>query len=239
MPKRMRSTLASLDVRPLSDSRIVCRNPSKLAYSAGAWVFRSSMKSPRWESSSSPMGVSMEMGSLAILSTLRTFSSGMSIFSASSSGVGSRPCSCSICREMRFSLLMVSIMCTGMRIVLAWSAMERVMAWRIHQVAYVENLYPRRYSNLSTAFMRPILPSCIRSRNSSPRLVYFFAMEMTRRRLASTISFFALRIFASPMEIFLLTSLISAMVSRLSLSASASLCCILITSSLTRARASA
>src|SRR5437867_892505 len=25
--------------------------------------------------------------------------------------------------------------------------MERVMAWRIHQVAYVENLYPRRYSN--------------------------------------------------------------------------------------------
>jgi hypothetical protein len=31
-------------------------------------------------------------------------------------------------------------MCTGMRMVLAWSAIERVMACRIHQVAYVENL---------------------------------------------------------------------------------------------------
>ena len=38
------------------------------------------------------------------------------------------------------SLLIVSIMCTGMRIVRAWSAMARVIAWRIHQVAYVENL---------------------------------------------------------------------------------------------------
>ncbi len=131
----MRNTLASLDVNPLSDSLIVCRKPSKLAYSAGAWVLRSSIKSPRWESSSSPMGVSIEIGSLAILSTLRTFSSGMSIFSANSSGVGSRPCSCNICRDIRFSLFMVSIMCTGIRIVLAWSAIERVMAWRIHQVA--------------------------------------------------------------------------------------------------------
>ncbi len=35
---------------------------------------------------------------------------------------------------------MVSTMCTGTRIVRAWSAIARVMAWRIHQVAYVENL---------------------------------------------------------------------------------------------------
>ena len=88
----------------------------------------SSMKSPRWESSSSPMGVSMEIGSLAILKILRILSSGISMRSPSSSGVGSRPISCSICREMRFSLLMVSIMCTGIRMVRAWSAMERVMA---------------------------------------------------------------------------------------------------------------
>src|SRR5437667_9636856 len=40
------------------------------------------MKSPRWESSSSPVGVSSDNGSLAILSTLRTFSSGMPSFSA-------------------------------------------------------------------------------------------------------------------------------------------------------------
>jgi hypothetical protein len=31
-------------------------------------------------------------------------------------------------------------MCTGMRIVRAWSAMLRVIACRIHHVAYVENL---------------------------------------------------------------------------------------------------
>jgi hypothetical protein len=31
-------------------------------------------------------------------------------------------------------------MCTGMRIVRAWSATARETAWRIHQLAYVENL---------------------------------------------------------------------------------------------------
>jgi hypothetical protein len=30
---------------------------------------------------------------------------------------------------------MVSTMCTGMRIVRAWSAIARVIAWRIHHVA--------------------------------------------------------------------------------------------------------
>ena len=59
----------------------------------------------------------------------------MASFSASSSGVGSRPISCSIWREVRTSLLMVSIMWTGMRMVRAWSAIERVIAWRIHHVA--------------------------------------------------------------------------------------------------------
>src|SRR5499426_547903 len=42
------------------------------------------MKSPRWEFSSSPIGVSSDNGSLALLSTLRTFSSGKRSFSASS-----------------------------------------------------------------------------------------------------------------------------------------------------------
>jgi hypothetical protein len=77
------------------------------------------MKSPRCESSSSPTGVSSDSGSFAILRTLRTFSSGMPSFSASSSGVGSRPISLSIWRLVRTILLMVSIMCTGMRIVRA------------------------------------------------------------------------------------------------------------------------
>ena len=35
---------------------------------------------------------------------------------------------------------MTSIMCTGTRMVRAWSEIARVTAWRIHQVAYVENL---------------------------------------------------------------------------------------------------
>jgi hypothetical protein len=33
------------------------------------------------------------------------------------------------------SLLIVSILWTGMRMVRAWSAIARVLAWRIHQVA--------------------------------------------------------------------------------------------------------
>ena len=39
---------------------------------------------------------------------------------------------------------MVSTMCTGMRMVRAWSASARLTAWRIHHVAYVLNLNPRR-----------------------------------------------------------------------------------------------
>jgi len=73
-------------------------------------------------------GVSSEIGSFAILRTLRTFSSGMARRSANSSGVGSRPISCSIWREVRTSLLIVSIIWTGMRMVRAWSAIERVIA---------------------------------------------------------------------------------------------------------------
>ena len=38
-------------------------------------------------------------------------------------------------REVRTRRLIFSTMCTGMRMVRAWSAMERVMACRIHQVA--------------------------------------------------------------------------------------------------------
>jgi hypothetical protein len=49
--------------------------------------------------------------------------------------LGSRPKSWMSCFCTRMSLLIVSIMWTGMRMVRAWSAMERVMAWRIHQVA--------------------------------------------------------------------------------------------------------
>src|SRR5664280_282733 len=63
--------------------------------------------------------------------------------------------------------------------------MARVIAWRIHHVAYVENLNPLVWSNFSTARMRPRLPSWMRSRKARPRLRYLLAMETTSRRLAS------------------------------------------------------
>ena len=88
------------------------------------------------------MGVSRLTGSCEIFWISRTRSAGRPISLPISSGVGSRPSSCRSWRWMRTSLLMVSTMCTGMRMVRAWSAMARVMAWRIHQVAYVENLKP-------------------------------------------------------------------------------------------------
>ena len=135
MPKRMRSTRSSRAVSVARTSVVDSRKLPWMAASSGWTAFLSSMKSPRWLSSSSPIGVSRLIGSLAIFSTLRTFSRGMPSFSANSSGVGSRPISCSIWREVRTSLLIVSIMCTGIRMVRAWSAIERVMACRIHQVA--------------------------------------------------------------------------------------------------------
>ena len=55
--------------------------------------------------------------------------------SASSSGVASRPVSWRNWRPVRTSLLIVSIMWTGMRMVRAWSAILRVIACRIHQDA--------------------------------------------------------------------------------------------------------
>jgi hypothetical protein len=61
----------------------------------------------------------MESGSLASLRAFRTLSSGMPSFLASSSGVGSRPISLSICRDAWIILLATSIMCTGMRMVRA------------------------------------------------------------------------------------------------------------------------
>ncbi len=69
-----------------------------------------------------------------------------------------------------------------------------------------------------------MLPSWIRSRNCRPRLVYFLAMEITRRRLASTISFLARRALASPIDMRRLMSLISATVRPVSASRSISFC---------------
>ena len=63
---------------------------------------------------------------------------------AISSGSGSRPSCWTSWRSTCTTLFSFSTMWTGMRIVRPLSAIARVTAWRIHQVAYVENLYPRR-----------------------------------------------------------------------------------------------
>ena len=93
------------------------------------------MKSARYESSSSPTGASSDSGSSEMRWISRTRSGVMPTSSASSSTVGSRSSCCTIWRCTRCTRLIDSTMWTGMRIVRAWSAIERVMAWRIHHVA--------------------------------------------------------------------------------------------------------
>ena len=55
--------------------------------------------------------------------------------SAISSGSGSRPSRCTSWRSTCATRFSFSTMWTGMRIVRALSAIARVTAWRIHQVA--------------------------------------------------------------------------------------------------------
>ena len=64
-----------------------------------------------------------------------TWYSGTPRAAATSATVGSRPSRTPRSRRARTIRLTCSTMCTGMRMVRAWSAMARVMAWRIHQVA--------------------------------------------------------------------------------------------------------
>ena len=127
-----RTTLSinMLDPEDEADELLITQMPVEgyEAASDGASVPLSSMKSPRWLSSSSPMGVSRETGSWEILIISRTFSGMTSMPSPISSLVGSRPYSWTSLRLTRRSLLMVSTMWTGMRMVRAWSAMARGMA---------------------------------------------------------------------------------------------------------------
>ena len=56
MPKRMRSTRSSRGVNDASTRVVVSRKLDWMAASIGRIAFLSSMKSPRWLSSSSPIG---------------------------------------------------------------------------------------------------------------------------------------------------------------------------------------
>ena len=62
-PKRIRSTFSSLGVNVARTLRVCSAKFRLTAASEGSINFLSSMKSPRWLSSSSPIGVSSEMGS--------------------------------------------------------------------------------------------------------------------------------------------------------------------------------
>ena len=91
MPKRSFMILAS---RSVSVSRILVtsrlRSSSMAEWDGGSPVL-SSMKSSRWESSSSPMGVDREMGSYIIFSAFFTLSIEMCMCFEYSSMAGSRP----------------------------------------------------------------------------------------------------------------------------------------------------
>ena len=94
MPKRIFSTCSSRGDSVASTRRVFSARLLLTIASCGETALLSSMKSPRWLSSSSPTGVSRLIGSFAIFRTMRTLSTGSSIFSESSSGVGSRPSIC-------------------------------------------------------------------------------------------------------------------------------------------------
>src|SRR5262245_63034992 len=78
--RRMRSSRGVNEAR----TRVVAsRKFDSITASIGSTAPLSSMKSPRCEPSSSPIGVSSDRGSFTVLRTLRTFSSGMPSFPAS------------------------------------------------------------------------------------------------------------------------------------------------------------
>ncbi len=105
------------------------------ASSKGDAADSSSTKSPSSESPSSPIGFSRLTGVWAMRRMSRTSSTLIRSSSAISSGRGSRPSRCTIWRSRCTTLFSFSTMWTGIRIVRALSAIARVTAWRIHQVA--------------------------------------------------------------------------------------------------------
>mmetsp|Transcript_7234 Transcript_7234/g.17367 ORF Transcript_7234/g.17367 Transcript_7234/m.17367 type:complete len:270 (-) Transcript_7234:961-1770(-) len=117
----------------------------------------------------------------------------VSSFAASSSSVGSRPSSPRISVSTCARLIWRSCRCSGTRRMRDWSAIALVIACRIHQCEYVENLKPRSGSNRSTPRIRPCIPSDIRSGRGSPRLMYFFAMDTTSLWLLMSSCCFASR----------------------------------------------
>src|SRR5437773_1430760 len=103
-PNRIDTTPASRS-DSVSSTECSCSCSSvKLTASPGWIASKSSIRSPNSLSPSSPSGVCSEIGSRPYFCTSMTFSGVMSNSAVSSSGVGSRPRSCSICRRARGQL---------------------------------------------------------------------------------------------------------------------------------------
>ena len=96
--------------------------------------------------------------------------SGRSSSSAISAVVAGRPKRYANSIDVAFQRATISVMYEGTRTVLTVLISARRMPCLIHHVAYVEKRQPALGSNFSTAFIRPMLPSSMRSKNATPRL---------------------------------------------------------------------
>ncbi len=114
------------------------------------------------------MGASSDAGRWAACLSMASLLRGIPSSSASSELVGSRPRASESMLAILRILEILSTMWTGSLIVLLWLARARLIDCLIHQDPYVLSLPPFSGSNLSTAFMRPMLPSEMRSESGSP-----------------------------------------------------------------------
>jgi hypothetical protein len=129
--------LAVAEVSSASRSASLVRSSTARSY--GDSAPSSTISWPNSDCSSSPTGFSSEIGACAERLIDSTSSGSTPAISAISSTVGSRPSPVTSLRSARPILSSLSTMWTGIRIVRALSASARAIAWRIHQVAYVEN----------------------------------------------------------------------------------------------------
>src|SRR5436309_5186804 len=119
-------------------------------------------------------------------SVFATSSSEMSIPSAISSTVGSRPSSCRSEAERLPMRCSVPARFSGTRTMRDCSASACRIFFFKQKTAYEMNLMPLVSSNLWAARIRPRLPSLIKSESDTPWFWYFLATETTNRRLERT-----------------------------------------------------
>ena len=119
-PNRSISTAFSLRFSNVDNIRAIRSFSNFLSTdSEGITVFLSSIKSPKFEPPSIPTGLNNEMGRCVFLKIFFISSTGIFNIRDNSSGSGSLPFSCTNIRETLEILFKISVMCTGILIVLA------------------------------------------------------------------------------------------------------------------------